>query len=346
MRPTAGRPLIFAGFDGFIDEIVHVVDIRADKDNYTRLETIGQFAERIAGAAGFSTNIEYVTIRTKIGGNGTIFANALLGLQNRVYYVGALGDPIHPLYRNLSDSCERAVSIAECAHTDAVEFLDGKLIISKLETLDAVNYRRLSEMVGVGELIRVMTASEMLAFMNWTMLPGMDGIWEGILSDVLPGVPAGRYAFFDLADPEKKSDVDLAAALELVKRFEGPCKVVLSMNMKEALRVAGVLGTKRDTLEATARGISEALKLHAVVVHPLKEACCVIGGEYSRVDGPYCENPVLTTGAGDNFNAGFCDALLRGATPEDTLKEAVSLSGFYVRFGQSPTATELESFMR
>src|SRR6187551_3748453 len=73
----------FVGLDGFVDEIVHAVDKRENAEEFTRLPTIQAFADRIAGAAGKSTNIEMVIQRTKLGGNGPIMANALatLGLK-------------------------------------------------------------------------------------------------------------------------------------------------------------------------------------------------------------------------------------------------------------------------
>src|SRR5688572_32155923 len=83
----------FIGLDGFVDEIVHAVDQRENAQKYTRLPTITSFAERIAGAAGRSTNIELIAQRIKLGGNGPIMANALATLGARVTYVGALGYP-------------------------------------------------------------------------------------------------------------------------------------------------------------------------------------------------------------------------------------------------------------
>ncbi|MFA5467053.1 MAG: hypothetical protein WC251_04295, partial [Candidatus Izemoplasmatales bacterium] len=61
---------LLIGFDGFIDEIVHVVDKRLDSENYSRIETISALAKRIGRASGLSTNIELVPITKKIGGNG------------------------------------------------------------------------------------------------------------------------------------------------------------------------------------------------------------------------------------------------------------------------------------
>src|SRR5216117_3390287 len=93
----ASRLHAFVGLDGFVDEIIHVVDKRDNAEIYQRLPTIQALSERIGGAAGKSTNIEAVVQRTKLGGNGPIMANALARLGIKVTYVGALGYPImHP----------------------------------------------------------------------------------------------------------------------------------------------------------------------------------------------------------------------------------------------------------
>jgi sugar/nucleoside kinase (ribokinase family) len=63
------------------------------------------------------------------------------------------------------------------------------------------------------------------------------------------------------------------------------------------------------------------------------------------VDGPFCQNPKLTTGAGDNFNAGFCVGLLAGLEPREMLAAGVANSGFYVRNGKSATSKDLVSFL-
>ena len=57
----------FVGLDGFVDEIVHVVDKRENAESYSRLKTIGKLAERFAGAAGKSTNLELVNQLTPDG---------------------------------------------------------------------------------------------------------------------------------------------------------------------------------------------------------------------------------------------------------------------------------------
>src|SRR5262245_27274450 len=127
----ASRLRAFVGLDGFVDEIIHVVDKRDDATIFQRLPTISRLAERLAGAAGKSTNIELVTQRTKLGGNGPIMANALARLGIKVTYVGALGYPhLHSVFADFASNAE-VHSIADPGHTDALEFDEGNLLLYK-----------------------------------------------------------------------------------------------------------------------------------------------------------------------------------------------------------------------
>src|SRR3989442_6513727 len=81
------------GLDGFVDEIVSVVDKRESLDAFTRIATLSAFADRIARAAGKGTNAELVVERVKLGGNGPIMANALAAAGLNVTYIGNVGYP-------------------------------------------------------------------------------------------------------------------------------------------------------------------------------------------------------------------------------------------------------------
>jgi sugar/nucleoside kinase (ribokinase family) len=54
---------------------------------------------------------------------------------------------------------------------------------------------------------------------------------------------------------------------------------------------------------------------------------------------------VITTGAGDHFNAGFCLGQLLGFDLTDSLACGVSTSGFYVQSGQSPSMEDLANLL-
>lgn len=344
----AGARTVFLGFDGFVDEIIAVVDQRANASEFTRVPTIGAFARRIAGAAGRSTNIELVTRRTKIGGNGPIMASALARLGLRVTYVGALGHPaIHPVFADLRANGAEIHSIADPGRTDALEFDDGKLLIGKMFPLAEVNWENLIERWGREAFARHFSTADLVGFVNWTMLPFMSDIWDAVLAELCPSLTGPRrQIFFDLADPEKRPVAEIERALELILRFQAHFEVILGLNEKEARAVGTTLGLPagdggREEVMALAQAIHRRVPVAAVVVHPVRFAGCVSGAAAETVDGPFVAKPTITTGAGDHFNAGFCFGKLLGFNNAESLLLGVATSGAYVRSGLSPQVSDL-----
>lgn len=347
----AGGYTAFVGLDGFVDEIVHMVDKRENAQEYTRLPTITSFSERLAGAAGRSTNIEVVTQRTKLGGNGPIMANALATLGVKVTYVGALGYPnLHPVFEPLA---KRAVvhSIAEPGYTDAAEFLDGKVMFGKSSSLAEITWHNIDDRLGQERFVQGFQRSDLVAFVNWTMIPYMSEIWEALLKEVCPKQSGPRRTiFFDLADPEKRPDDDIARALQFISDFQRHFNVILGLNEKESFEIAQALGipNRGHSPEAVcemARQIHEKLRIDTLVIHPVSYALAVSDGKVDLVNGPVITKPVITTGAGDHFNSGFCLGKLLGFNNEMSLLVGVATSGFYVKTGQSPEMPDLAGLM-
>ncbi|HQY89870.1 MAG TPA: hypothetical protein PK402_14550, partial [Tepidisphaeraceae bacterium] len=81
------------GLDGFVDEIIAVVDKRHGSEQYEAVKTIAHLAKKIGAAAGQSSNYELIVKYMKLGGNGPIMSNALASLGIDVTYVGNLGYP-------------------------------------------------------------------------------------------------------------------------------------------------------------------------------------------------------------------------------------------------------------
>jgi len=338
------------GLDGFVDEIIHVVDKRQDFSNYTRVEHMGDFGGRIAKAAGLSTNIEFVTQQTKLGGNGPIYSNALLEYGVRVTYIGAIGLPdIHPVFKPMAEKAEAVYPLCDPGHTDAVEFVDGKVMLGKHFGLSSITWERFKEHLGgAGKIAEMIGRCNLFGMENWTMLPHMSRIWEGLIAEVFPLLPEAAEkpaAFFDLADPEKRTEADILEAMALIGRFESKFKTILGLNKKELFEIAEVFGIAGGDLKTCTMAVYDKLGIGCLVVHPTEEAVCVVGGEYFQADGPYCPNPKLTTGAGDNFNAGFCLARSLGLDPQSSLLLGVATSGYYVRNAKSPTYGEIIKFL-
>ncbi len=345
------------GLDGFVDEIVHVVDKRQDFDTFTRVSEIAELGQRIKNAAGLSTNIEFVVNQTKLGGNGPILANALIEYGVDLTYIGAIGNPdIHPVFKPMAEKSKQIYNICEPAHTDALEFEDGKLMLGKLSVLNSITWDHLKNFIGGAQKIAEMIDNcDLFGMENWTMIPYMSDIWKKIIEEVFPLLKQKdqkSYAFFDLADPEKRTKEDILEAMRLIGCFEQKFKTILGLNEKELYEIAEVFDIAVDAsqpndakLKATTEAVYSKLGIYCLVVHPTKEACCVIDGKFYQAYGPYCPKPVLTTGAGDNFNAGFCMGQTLGLDPLGSLLMGVSTSGFYVRNAKSPTYNDILTFI-
>jgi sugar/nucleoside kinase (ribokinase family) len=342
----------FVGLDGFVDEIVHVVDKRENAEHFQRLSTIAALGERISTAAGKSTNIELVNQRTKLGGNGPIMANALAQLGVKVTYVGALGYPsLHPVFHDFAQHAD-VHSIAEAGHTDACEFDDGKIMLTKSAQLNDITWPNIQARFGRDRFIELYTSSDLVGFVNWTMIPHMSDLWASLLAEFCPAPhDVRRKIFFDLADPEKRTAKDIMRALDLIGAFEKYFDVILGLNEKEAYEIGRVLGVSsrdraRDDLSLLASDIQRRLSIETLVVHPVAYALAVSQGVVSLVDGPYVEKPLITTGAGDHFNSGFCLGKLLGFDNASSVLIGVTASGFYVRSARSPSIGDLAQMLR
>lgn len=348
---AAAKMSAFIGMDGFIDEIVHVVDKRVNPTEFVRLPTIEKFGARVSAAAGKSTNFEMVPQLVKLGGNGPIMANAIAQFGIKLSYLGALNYPdIHPVFKEFSEKGD-VQSIANAGRTDALEFDDGKLIIGRMTQLGEVNWENIVARYGKEKFIEKFTNSDLVGFVNWTMLPFMSEIWEVVLKDICPTLGGKRRKlFFDLADPEKRSKADIQRALALISRFEKYFDVILGLNEKEGYEIGEVLSldTSDHSPEGLARmaiKIQSELKINTLVIHPVAFALAVSDGKADLVQGPFCEKPLISTGAGDHFNSGFCLGKMLGLDNVNSLMTAVSTSGFYVRTAKSPTVSDLAKFL-
>jgi sugar/nucleoside kinase (ribokinase family) len=347
-----GQPC-FVGFDGFVDTIVQPVARRTGPgDQFTAFGSIAEFGRRITDAAGKSMNLELYPQTEKLGGNGPILAGALLAQGATVTCVGAFGQGgVHPVFADLARRA-RVVSLCAPARTTAIEFPDGKVMLGMMRSLDEVTPAAIASALGEDGYRSALAAARVVVLGNWTMLPHMTAIYDDLTRRVLPPLPAdpARRFFFDLADPEKRSREDLRAALECIGRFPRFGRVTLGLNLRESEQVSTALGIgpEPDTeagLRSAAAQIRERLGLDAVVVHPKESAAAATAAGTWWVAGPYTDHPLLTTGAGDHFNAGWIAGQLLGLDPEAALIAGVATSGSYVRTGKSPSAPDLESFL-
>jgi len=342
----------FLGLDGFVDNILHVVDKRQSVDKFSRVPTIAKLAQRLAAAAGKSTNLECVSYVCKLGGNGPIMSNALAALGPNVTYVGNLGFPdLHPVFKEFSQRAE-VHSIAEPGLTDALEFDDGKIMVGKHQTLKDVTWANIQARWSRAAFAAKFATADLVGFLNWTMLPYMSDVWQVLLAELCPSLKGERrLLFFDLADPEKRTRKDLCRALRLISAFGQYFKVILGLNEKEAREVGKALGLSRargtpEGLSKLGRQIHKRVPVDTLLIHPLSFALAVSERGVALTTGPVTSRPLITTGAGDHFNAGYCLGRLLDLEDVHCLLAAVTGSGFYVRKKKSPTVAELIATLR
>ena len=344
---------VVLGLDGFVDEILAVVDKRESATQFSRVPTIENLAARLAQAAGKSSNVELVVQLVKLGGNGPIMANALGSFGLSVTYIGNLGHPhVHPVFQDFAKKA-RVISIADPGHTDALEFDDGKIMFGKHQTLRDVNWENLIRAVPRDELVKLVDQASLVGFLNWTMLAAMSDIWKKLLTEVCPRLKPNsqRLMFFDLADPEKRTAADIREAMELIGKFSAYFRVILGLNEKESVEVGTALGlnlgpSNPESLQKRAAELRARLGVFQVVIHPVAYAVTADAKSTAHMEGPFTHKPLITTGAGDHFNSGFCLGNLLGLDKELCLLIGVATSGYYVRTGKSPSVTELAGFLK
>ena len=341
------------GLDGFVDQIIRVVDRKSADGQDLYVPAIPDLAERIGRAAGKSTALELHVLQTKLGGNGPIMAHALASFGLGLTYLGAVGsgEGLHPVFQPLADGC-RVIPVCDAARTDALEFNDGKLMLQQMACLDELDFEAILSAVGEERLVELFEEADLVALNHWVSLPHMSSIWRELQLRVCPRLSSRpRTIFFDLADPEKRSHEDIAAALELIARFGPWYRTVLGLNEKESEHISEVLGCEpevsghEDRIQARAERIRETLGLGCVAVHPVKFGALADDTGSVLLTGPYTSTPKISTGAGDHFNAGLCLGLLLGGKLDESLLIGLVAAGYYVQRAHSPSIEQLCGFL-
>jgi len=342
------QPGAFVGYDGFVDNILRPVQNRSKQD-VAFYDTITNFSERIKRAANKSGQIEIVSQQLKLGGNAPImsFSMGSLGIPN--ICVGSLGYPeLHAAFQPLAQ-VSRYKNICEPGITNAFEFDDGKLIFSELSSFRSLNWEYLKTEIGLHFFKEEINKNYLIAQVDWTNLDHATDIWRGVLHDVI--IPAGikdKNFFFDIADPSKKSHEDIVNVVKVMAEYRPYGTVTLGINENESRKLFEALtGNNADTedLKNVASTIFDKAGLDVMLIHPVDKTVVVNKSGVLEVTGRVVKKPVISTGGGDNFNAGFCLGLLHQMELEECMLCAMAASGAYVQNGGSADISGLIKYL-
>jgi len=338
------RPSGLCGFDGFIDTFV-------------RLQTpasMAEFGPQVAAVAGIAASFPVRHLGDKFGGNGPLFAAAIHDIHAGAIdltYIGAMGrEAVWPVYEAaLGGKTKRLHTLADPAHSTCLEFTDGKVMLSDLTACAAVTWERLLECVGQAVLDAELRAARFIGAVNWGKLPHAGAIWSNLAARLAElGVPAKEVFFFmDLAEFETRPAADVQDLIVRLGPITRQCRTLLSFNLKEAWQMGELLGRDyfgRKEAEAVAElaaFLRSRIAVDRVIIHPNDGAACASAGGTVYVPGPYCREPLISTGAGDNFGAGCLAAALRGLDDAGVLMAGNCASGHFVRSGRSAAFADM-----
>jgi hypothetical protein len=339
----------FFGFDACIDNIVRVVSDRHGIDGTDFFSDSNQLGEFLTKLDNKSCGIELKTKLSKTGGNMVITANALGNLGINIECVGTFGMPgILPVFKTMSANCTLH-TIADTITATALEFDNSKVIMFDPGPYNNLTWEGIKDILGVEKIKEMLSGKQLISFVNWSEIENSSKIWKGILDEILPEVDfRGSKPFFftDFSDCSRKSKDEIRSALDLLDRFRDYFSVNLSLNQNEAALIARALDL--PDLVSDNEFINALYKLcnsDVLVIHRVNDAIAYDGSTFEQCDTFFCEEPMILTGGGDNFNAGYCFSLFIKFDLFQSLLVANAVSGSYVKTGISPDVDHLIEFL-
>ena len=323
------------GFDGFVDEIYRIV---AKSAGYSKelCKSIPDFADKIYNAAGFSTNIEMLRQVKKLGGNAPIMASSMISLGSQVHFCGAVKNS--EVFRYFKQKCYSNFEICEPGRTMALEFNDGKVMLCEQSMLESIRWKDIAFYVS-----QILPKCDFIAAVNWTEIPHTTEIYSGLVSSIF-NMRLHIPLFIDLADFSRRSETELLAGLNVLSEIKS--QVHLGLNLSEARNLSVILGIKAGTVKSMLNELHNYLGFASICIHSHREVWAVSSEMNVCQSTLHVENPKISTGAGDHFNAGYFTAIVHGASLNTAVSMGILNSAYYVRTGSSPERHDLCEFFQ
>lgn len=333
---------ILCGFDGFIDNIVKPIQTSNENGN-VYFSTIQEFGVFLADKAGKSCSLQLETKQRRFGGNAPIFASAASHLGGAVSCIGALGnngfdEAFAPL-----QCCKQLFSVAEPGTSTALEFDDGKILLAQNSDLDNLNYARLIDRLGAERLSALIEQSDVFALLNWSELKNATDLWQGILDNCVNNINLsdGIRMLVDLCDCSAKTSEQMEEMLHLLRGFAKHVNVLLTVNENEAESLQKHFNIEKTNILQDITKLYEKLGVQNVVIHAIGYACGKNSQEIQYVPTVPVAKPIISTGAGDHFNAGLAIGWGGGLALKKSLELGNEVTCFYVSTGESPSKQDV-----
>ena len=109
--------------------------------------------------------------------------------------------------------------------------------------------------------------------------------------------------------------------------------------------LADGLAARDEAMEQQGRILCESCGLQYLIIHLRDGAYAFTKNISYYVDNRYVKHPLISTGGGDNFNAGLVYGIINGMGIEAAMTLGNAASGFYISHGRSATMNELSEYI-
>ncbi|MBK1875489.1 carbohydrate kinase [Pelagicoccus mobilis] len=342
---------VVSGFDGFVDQLISVVEERQNLNSFTPVNSMTRFSELIGQAAGRSSLREIVVNSTAAGGCAVNLGDGLNKLGVKLDYFGTIGSPPHPAFDTFRSECRSATAWgSEPGMTMALEFQDGKYMLSSVTQLADFNPQLLDTVLQNGSFLEACTKAEAIALTNWSLYPHMTECWEILQNRVFDQLEHRPWIFIDLVDPRSRSAKDIDCMLETLTKFQHSGRCILGGNLNEANVLCERLSLPRIEKEGPELTehlvpLREKLGISEIAIHCIAGAATAAEDGTAWIEGPYTPTPKKSTGAGDRYNAGYLLGRTLGLDLNQSCLLGSASSGFFVRNARSGSVEEISNLL-
>lgn len=323
------------GFDGYIDSIAHLMR-QVGGDEGIPFDTMQSAGMYFVEKAGKSCCVEMAKFSTRMGGNAPLFSAALSGLNRDIDLIGCLGkEEIHTVFHSLATKI-RVTTVGEPGKCIALEFSDGKIMLSENTDTRDLDYSVLSCQPGI---LRILADCDLMVLLNWSEMLHMQDIWEGILQNVISkeNRQKKQKVFFDLSDCSSRSRDDILQMRETLRAYALRRETLLSLNENEAGVLCDVIGEECRDISGMARALQNDLGVSVVSVHSVYASCAARSSGCTEEENLHIDHPSVSTGGGDHFNAGLAYGWMQNYPDGEMLTLANCFGSCFVRDGTTPS---------
>lgn len=334
------------GFDACVDTIVRPVASVDEQGKPAFFHTIGEFGRHLIAHEELSCAIDIRTVSEKPGGNMPNLARGLTALGVSVNCVGTLGFPEPD--RRFAAIGENLYTAGEPGTCTALQFDDGKVMLSNMSGAESLNYARLESTLGKEKVTELFCASDLVGFVNWAELLCATDLWRDIAETCWFGREAekSRILLVDLTDCSRHSPKEILSVLALLRECARYRRLIFTLNQNEANQLSAVLRLTGSSDASLRKALRGALCADMIVVH--RNDCCFIECEEASIEagGFFVPHPLISVGAGDTFNAALAFGLLHRFPPAQTADFACLYAALYVETGKAFSLSELADIIR